>query len=62
MQQGGLIPWNDFKPKLCRCCNGVRLMPTEEELEQRVTAQIDKESFERAILDAIDNKHKAVSE
>ena len=36
-------------------------MPTEEELEQRITKQIDKESFERAILDAIDKKEKAVT-
>ena len=35
-------------------------MPTEEELEQRITEQIDKESFERAILEAIENKSKAV--
>ena len=63
MQCGGVIPF-DQMPKLrrvCPCC-GVMRMPTEEELEQRITEQIDKESFERAILDAIDNKHKAVSE
>ena len=36
-------------------------MPTEEELEQRITDQIDKESFERAILSKIDNKDKAVN-
>ena len=37
-------------------------MPTEEELEQRITEQIDKESFERAILSTIDNKSKAVTQ
>ena len=37
-------------------------MPTEEELEQRITEQIDREETEMAILFAIDNKHKAVSE
>ena len=36
-------------------------MPTEEELEQRITEQIDREETETAILFAIDNKHKAVS-
>ena len=36
-------------------------MPTEEELEQRITEQIDQESFEKAILNvAIENKAKAV--
>ena len=35
-------------------------MPTEEELEQRITAQIDRERHEMAILDAIENK-KAVN-
>ena len=45
--------------------------PTEEELEQRITAQIDKDSFEMAILEAINkglileainNKPKAVEQ
>ena len=36
-------------------------MPTEEELEQRITEQIDQESFEKAILNVvIENKAKAV--
>lgn len=61
MQQGGFIPWRDFKPRLCRCCIGVMKMPTEEELEQRITEQIDREETETAILHAIENKHKAVS-
>ena len=61
MQSVVVIPF-DQMPKLrrvCPCC-GVMRMPTEEELEQRITEQIDKESFERAILDAIDNMPKAV--
>ena len=37
-------------------------MPTEEELEQRITEQIDWEETETAILHAIENKYKAVSE
>lgn len=38
-------------------------MPTAEELEQRITEQIDREETETAILFAIENKqHKAVSE
>jgi hypothetical protein len=35
-------------------------MPTAEELEQRITEQIDREETETAILFAIDNKPKAV--
>lgn len=61
MQCVMVVPF-DQMPKLrrvCPCC-GVMRMPTEEELEQRITEQIDKESFERAILDAIDNMPKAV--
>ena len=66
MQCGGFVSF-DQMPKLrrvCPCC-GVMRMPTEEELEQRITEQIDKERFERAILDAlnaIDNKPKAVEQ
>ena len=37
-------------------------MPTAEELEQRVTEQIDREETETAILLAIKNKHKAVEQ
>ena len=31
-------------------------MPTEEELEQRITEQIDREQLETAICEAIKNK------
>lgn len=37
-------------------------MPTEEELEQRITEQIDREETETAILFAIDIKSKAVEQ
>ena len=37
-------------------------MPTEEELEQRITEQIDREKTETAILFEIEKKYKAVSE
>lgn len=72
MQCGWFVPF-DQMPKvrrICPCC-GVMKMPTEEELEQRITAQIDKDSFERAILEAINkglvleainNKPKAVEQ
>lgn len=54
MEQGGFVSWEEwesFKPRqLCPCCMGVRLMPTEEELEQRVTEHIDRESIASAIL------------
>ena len=36
-------------------------MPTEEELEQRITEQIDREETETAILFEIEKKCKAVS-
>ena len=48
------VPWDDFKPALngfsCPCCMGVRLMPDEEELEQRINDQIDRERIKEAIL------------
>lgn len=54
MEQGGFIPWEDWKPILrtfnCPCCMGVRLMPTEEELEQRINDHIDRERVRDAIL------------
>ena len=54
MEQVISIPWGDWKPRLrtfnCPCCMGVRLMPTEEELEQRINEQIDRESVKDAIL------------
>ena len=62
MKNGGFIPWDQFPmPKrICPCC-GVMRMPTEEELEQRITEQIDKERLESAIREAIKNKPKAVN-
>ena len=57
MQCGGFVPF-DQMPKLrrvCPCC-GVMRMPTEEELEQRITEQIDREQLETAICEAIKNK------
>ena len=54
MEQGGFVPWDDFKPILhrfnCPCCMGVRIMPDEEELEQRINEQIDRERIKEAIL------------
>lgn len=54
MEQGGFIPWEDWKPILhtftCPCCMGVRLMPTEEELEQRINEQIERERVKEKIL------------
>lgn len=67
MEQGGFIPWEDFKPRLhtftCPCCMGVRLMPDEEELEQRINDQIDRERIKEAILKLeIENLKKAVEQ
>ena len=61
MENGGFIPFDQFPmPRIiCPCC-GVMRMPTEEELEQRITEQIDRERLEAAILDVIENK-KAVT-
>lgn len=54
MQDGGFVPWDEWKPTLntftCPCCMGVTLMPTEEELEQHITDQIDRERVKEAIL------------
>ena len=54
MQDGGFLSWDEWKPILngfnCPCCMGVRLMPTEEELEQRVHEHIDREGAKNAIL------------
>lgn len=65
MEHGGFIPWEDFKPILhtftCPCCMGVRLMPTEQELEERITEQIDRERVRENILALeIDTLRKAV--
>lgn len=51
MQNGGFISYEEyeqFQPSLC--CMGVRLMPDEEELEQRVNDMIDRERVKEAIL------------
>lgn len=54
MQDGGFVPWDEWKPTLntftCPCCMGVTLMPTEEELEQHITDQIDRERVKDKIL------------
>ena len=55
MQQIGFVSWDEWnkKPILhqfnCPCCMGVRLMPDEEELEQRIN-------------DALDDKQKELTE
>ena len=62
MQNGGFIPWDQF-PKIplhgctagCLCCMGVRKMPTEEELEQRITSMIDSDGFQQAVREAIES-------
>ena len=55
-QNGGFIPWDQWKPILhffnCPCCMGVQKMPTEEELEQRITEMIDRDELGKAIRDA----------
>lgn len=47
------VSWDEYRPILhtfnCPCCMGVKIMPTEEELEQRITEQIDSERFADAI-------------
>lgn len=46
MQEIGFVPWDEWKPILrqfnCPCCMGVRLMPDEEELEQRINDYIQQ--------------------
>lgn len=55
MDKALFIPWADFRPCLCGCCIGVRKLPTEEELEERITEHIDgqalAQAFERAARD-----------
>ena len=61
MQNGGFIPW-DAMPITplhgctagCLCCMGVRKMPTEEELEQRITNMIDSDGLQQAVREAIE--------
>lgn len=51
MENGGFIPWDDWKPVLnrfsCPCCMGVRVMPDEEELEQRLLENLNLLGFEK---------------
>ena len=57
MENVVIVPFDRMpKPRrICPCC-GVMRMPTEEELEQRITEQIDREQLETAICEAIKNK------
>lgn len=45
MENGGFIPWDEWKPKLlqfnCPYCMGVKVMPDGEELEQRLLENLD---------------------
>lgn len=57
MRQGGLVKWEDIPPIPmhgcrcgCLCCMGVNIMPTEEELEQRITDQMDRERLQDAMI------------
>ena len=62
MQNGGLVKWEDYHPRLCPCCMGARLTMTEEELEQHITRQMDQERIKTAILNLeIENLKKAVA-
>lgn len=51
MEIGGFIPWDEWKPILrtftCPCCSGVRLMPDEEELEQRLLENLGLLGFDK---------------
>lgn len=51
MENGGFIPWDEWKPVLnrfsCPCCVGVRMMPDEEELEQRLLENLNLLGFEK---------------
>ena len=65
MKTGGFVSWDDWKPILhsmtCPCCMGVTLMPTGEELEERINEQIDQERIQDAILNLeIETLRKAV--
>ena len=67
MQDGGFVSWDEWKPILngfnCPCCIGVRLMPTEEELEQITTDRIERERVKNAILALeIESLKKAVEQ
>lgn len=65
MQDGGVIPWDEYKPILhyftCPCCMGVRLLPTGEELEERINDQMDRERVkDKALALEIETMKKAV--
>jgi hypothetical protein len=67
MQNGGFVSWDEWKPILngfnCPCCTGVRLVPTEEELEQITTELIERERVKNAILSLeIESLKKAVEQ
>lgn len=51
MENGGFIPWDEWKPILrtfnCPCCIGVMKMPDGEELEQRLLENLDLLGFEK---------------
>jgi hypothetical protein len=58
MQEIGFVSWEEWKPILhqfnCPCCMGVRLMPDEEELEQRINDFIQQGQEEvRKALESI---------
>ena len=50
MQEIGFVSWDEWKPILhqfnCPCCMGVRFMPDEEELEQRINNALDDKQKE----------------
>lgn len=65
MENGGFVPWDDFRPRLlcgCSCCMGVRMMPTEYELEERISDMLDKnrEDVRKALL-SLDVKQMNIS-
>lgn len=65
MQQIGFVSWDEWKKKPilhrfnCPCCMGVRLMPDEEELEQRINDYIQQGQEEvRKALEIIGKQTK----
>ena len=65
MQDGGFLSWDEWKPILngfnCPCCMGVRFVPDEQELEQRINEQLDRERIKDAILSLeIQQMNKAI--
>ena len=57
MQDVEFLSWDEWEPILngfnCPCCMGVRLMPTEEELEQRITDALEDRQKELANARAV---------